>query len=105
MAKTCIVCGKKAMSDYCFAHKRKKPIKQAGAKTELYNIWRDTIAKPYLDKKYGHVCSACKGKLCGNKQLDVDHILKRGSHPELKMALSNVQYLGRYPCHWEKDNT
>lgn len=79
-------------------------IPKIGKETIEYNKWRDTVAKPYLDKKYGRVCQACFGDRCGNKQLDVEHTKGRGGHHELKMVLSNVTYMGRYPCHFEKTN-
>lgn len=82
--------------------RKSKPIRQKGKRTLEYERWRDTVAKPYLDKTYGRVCSSCAGSRCGNNQLDVDHIQNRGSHPELRMELSNVRYLGRFPCHYEK---
>lgn len=86
-------------------HKPRKAINQKGKKTQAYESWRDQVAKPYLDKKYGRVCAECGGSRCGNKQLDVDHINKRkmGGAQSLSMDLNNVQYLGRYPCHMEKD--
>lgn len=105
MSRKCLVCGKRAYSDYCFQHKPKKRIAQKGAKTEAYEEWRDNVAIPYLDRTTGRVCQACFGSRCRNRQLDVDHIKKRGSSPDLKMSLDNVQYLGRFPCHYEKDNT
>lgn len=105
MSKACIICGKRAYSDYCFQHKPKKRITQKGPKTIEYEAWRDEVARPYLDKHFGRVCASCGGTRCGNNQLDVDHKLKRGSRADLKMDLDNVQYLGRYPCHFEKDNT
>lgn len=82
--------------------KAPKPIKKRGKRSEAYEVWKKTIAIPYLDKKYGRVCAACKGVRCGNQQLDVDHIKNRGSHPQLRMDVKNVQYLGRFPCHFEK---
>ena len=82
--------------------KLQKPIRQKGKFTLKYEKWRDTVARPYLIAKYGEVCAACGGARCGNRQLDVDHIKGRGSHPHLRMELSNVQLLGRDPCHREK---
>lgn len=102
MAKTCQKCGKRCYGDFCFIHKPRKQIKQKGKQSIRYEEWRDNIAIPFLDKTYGRICNACKGARCGNRQLDVDHILNRGSHPQLKMSLDNVQYLGRFPCHSEK---
>lgn len=94
MAKACSVCGKRAYSDYCVQHKPRKAIEQKGNKTIEYEHWRDNVAKPYLNDKYGYHCALCWSQ----EALDVDHIQKRGSHPELKMELSNVRYLCR-PCH------
>ena len=56
-----------------------------------YEIWRDEIACPFLDETFGHVCSV---KDCDiTDHLEVDHIINRGSRPDLKMNLDNVQYL------------
>jgi len=105
MSRSCSVCGKRSYSDYCFQHKPRKRIDQKGKKTLEYEEWRDTVAIPYLTKHFGKVCALCGGERCKNRQLDVDHKLKRGSNPALKMDLNNVQFAGRYPCHYEKDNT
>lgn len=94
---TCNVCGKRAYSEYCVRHKPRKPIKQRGKKAIEYEKWRDTIAKPYLDKTFGHRCVDC-GAIEG---LTVDHIKTRGSRADLKKELSNVQYLC-WNCHRDK---
>lgn len=83
---------------------QRKTIKKRGKRTIEYEEWRDTVARPYLLEKYGEVCADCKGARCGNMQLDVEHIKGKGSHPELKMVLSNLQLMGRFPCHYEKTN-
>lgn len=103
--KPCKWCGSDRHWPFqCFKNpKRKTSIKQKGKRTQRYEEWRDKVAIPYLDAK-GRVCALCGGNRCGNKQLDVDHIQNRGSHPDLIMNLSNVQYVGRYPCHYEKTN-
>lgn len=83
-----------------------KPIAKKGKVTLQYEHWRDTVAKPYLDKTFGICCSKC-GRYPPIKddgtyyRHDVDHILKRGSHPHLRMVLSNVRYLCR-KCHREE---
>lgn len=64
-----------------------------GKRAKEYDLWRREVAIPYLDKQ-GHVCALC-GK---DGALDIDHIKKRGSHPELKMELTNLRYLCR-DCH------
>jgi 5-methylcytosine-specific restriction endonuclease McrA len=108
---TCTVCSKRSYSAYCVAHKPRKPIavtsvpkrskrpKQIGKGTLKYNEWRDTVARPYLIATFGEVCAE-SGCLESNA-LDIDHIENRGSHPELKMTLSNVQFLCR-PHHAQK---
>ncbi len=96
MSRTCTYCGKRAYSDYCVQHKPHKRITQKGKKALAYDEWRDAVAIPYLDDKYGHVCASC-GK---GGRLDVDHIQKRrmGGAPSRTMNISNVQYLCR-ECH------
>ena len=80
--------------------KPNKPIKvnkrprQIGKGTIKYNAWRDGVAKPYLDKTFGHTCKDCG--LGG--ELDVCHFETRGGHANKKMQLSNVYYLHR-ACH------
>lgn len=101
MARVCLKCGKRAYSDYCFRCKPHTPIavkkrpKQKGKRAIEYEIWRDFTAIPYLTKNFGYRCALCGRSDVG---LDVDHIQKRGSHPELKMVLSNVRFLCR-ACH------
>lgn len=73
--------------------KTAKPIKQAGKQAKLWKDFRDKIAIPHLDRVYGHVCSVPGCNVTSN--LDVDHIKNRGSHPELRYKLSNMQYLCR----------
>ncbi len=94
--KPCKYCGLTTHYPYQCRLNPKKPkrIRRYGKKTIAYNEWRDTIARPYLIEKYGNKCA-----MCGETwRLDVDHIQKRGSHPELKMNLENVRLLCR-PCH------
>lgn len=95
--RTCLFCGKRAYSDYCVAHRPRKPIRKVGRKELVYRAWRDSVAIPHLDKKYGRKCVNCGA----TSMLDVDHIKGRGSHPHLKMELTNVQYLCRN-CHITK---
>ncbi len=74
-------------------------IRKVGRRGKEYIKWRDNVAIPYIDKKFGHVCSEC-GR---GGSLDVAHIQKRGSHPSLKMDLKNVKYLCR-GCHHAEHN-
>lgn len=73
--------------------KPRKPIISKGKQTRVYETWRDHVAIPYLDKRFGRVCSMPGCTATTN--LDVDHIKKRGSHPHLKMDVKNVRYLCR----------
>lgn len=108
----CEICGNRAYSIRCVRHKIKRPIavktalprptkriRQIGKKTITYNQWRDEVARPYLIAMFGEVCviPGCT-EATG---LDVDHKLNRGSHPELKMVLTNVQLICR-PHHQAK---
>lgn len=74
-----------------------KPIGRQGLK---YNQFRNNVAYPYLVEKYGEQCNSC-GR--SDLPLDVDHIKKRGSRPDLKYDLNNLQLLCR-SCHAKKDN-
>lgn len=76
----------------------KAPMRKKGRKTLAYEEWRDTVAKPYLDKIFGHKCAQC-GR---TENLEIDHIKNRSTHPEDIMNLENVQYLCAYPCHYNK---
>lgn len=97
----CKTCGSNKHSSLaCFQAPRKR-ITQRGQKTLEYETWRDTVAKPYLDKKYGHVCAI---KECwAIVALDVAHIQGRGSHPGLKTNVRNVRWLCRYHHSLETD--
>jgi hypothetical protein len=72
---------------------RAKPIPQQGKQARLWATFRDEVARPFLDKNFGCVCSREGCTVTTN--LDVDHIQKRGSHPELKFEVSNLRYLCR----------
>jgi hypothetical protein len=88
----CELCGHCHYKTFCPLNR--KPIAKVGKKTLEYNKWRDKIAKPYLDKKYGHKCYI---ELCPIKAyLEVHHIQTRGGHHEKKQDLNNVIYLCGY---------
>jgi 5-methylcytosine-specific restriction endonuclease McrA len=99
----CKKCGKKAYSELCWQHKPRASIKtnkrptQRGKEYYRYKAFRDDVAVPYLDKNFGHKCRYC-GSTDG---LQVDHIHNRGSHPQLKYQLSNLQWLC-FICHRKK---
>lgn len=97
MSKNCIICGSRCYGDFCVTHKPRKAIKKKGKQTLAYEAWRDKIAIPYLDNKFGRKCVECGA----TGEMDVDHIKNRGSHYDLRMNLENVQYLCRN-CHRRK---
>lgn len=100
----CSVCSSKFHTSFNCPRRFRKPINTLGRRGMAYRKWRDEVAIPYLKEQFGYVCNGCQGQKCGNKYLEVDHILNRGSNPHLIMELSNIQFLGRYPCHIEKTN-
>ncbi len=97
-SRMCKGCGRSiivytTLQTLCMACSRKnyKPIPKRGKRAKEYDVWRDKIAKPYLDKRYGHVCA--KRGCNVTEGLEVDHKKGRGSHPELKYQVTNLQYL------------
>ena len=94
--KPCKYCNQFGHYPYMCRLNPKKPkrITRYGKKAREYSKWRDEVAKPYLIAKDGYKCA-----LCGSTgKLDVNHRLKRGSNPHLKMSLDNVEFLCRQ-CH------
>ena len=98
--RLCKVCGTKivvynTIQNKCRSCtlKNAKPIPQQGKHARLWVTFRDKVAIPYLDKKYGHVC-AFEG-CTATENLDVDHIKNRGSNPDLRYDVKNLQYLCR----------
>lgn len=85
------LCPKCAAKKYF--NKPRKPINKRGKRTIEYEKWRDKVAKPYLDKTYGHKCSRIG--CFETEYLEVDHVKTRGSRADLKMELSNVRFLCR----------
>jgi hypothetical protein len=78
---------------------RRVPIRRVGKAQLAYLIWRDTIAIPYLDRTFGHVCACGCGR---TRNLVVDHIKERSTHPGLVRSLGNVRWLAAIPCHERK---
>lgn len=83
-----------------------KPIKQRGKAAKAWDLFRDKVARPYLDNKYGIQCADC-GVYPPKKEdgtyyrHDVDHVQGRGSHHELAFDVTNMVYRCRN-CHIEK---
>jgi len=90
----CANCGSPRHYQTFCPFKKHKPISKRGKQTILYETFRDTVAKPYLDGRFGHVCSM---KGCDMTEgLEINHIKSRGAHYDLKYALDNLEYL----CHY-----
>lgn len=104
MAKQCIVCGKRAYSNYCVQHKPRKRIPQQSAKEMDYQYWKETEARPFLIKRDGNECHCCGRPALFSEKLDIEHTEGKGSHPERKRDLTNLRLFCRYPCHDNKTN-
>ncbi|VXC39330.1 HNH nuclease [Plantibacter sp. T3] len=80
-----------------------KPIKQRGKAAKQWDTFRDKVARPYLDNKFGIACTDC-GAYPPKKEdgtyyrHDVDHSINKGSHLELKFDVTNMVYRCRN-CH------
>jgi hypothetical protein len=83
--------------------KRQKPITQRGKEAKKWDLFRDKVARPYLDNKFGLACTDC-GVMPPVKEdgtfyrHDVDHVKGKGSHVEQKYDVKNMVYRCR-PCH------
>lgn len=77
---------------------KKRPNKQS-VKEQGYQAWLRETARPAVIARDGDVCNCCKRV---HYPHDLDHVLNKGSHPELKRDISNLQILGRFPCHRNK---
>ena len=88
------------------ALKKSRPIKQRGKQALKWELFRDKVARPHLDKRDGIGCHKC-GVMPPRRadgtygRHDVQHRLKRGSHPDLKFDVNNLEYLCR-DCHIEE---
>lgn len=91
---TCKDCGRQGHYAYqCWKNRKpiavKKRPPQRGKEYYKYAEFKKTVAIPYLNEKYGRKCQVCGT----HNNLEIDHIKGRGSHPELKYDLDNLQYL------------
>lgn len=74
-----------------------KPIRQRGKEHGKWISFRNTVVRPYLDKKYGRGCFDC-GVMPARREdgtlgyHDVDHVKGKGAHPELKNDKTNFVY-------------
>ena len=95
----CLVCSKRAYSDYCVQHKPRKPIKShPGIKQrkpikktgKQYDKWIKTKAGWFeTNKAPYYFCHYC-GKMMTRSQLTLDHKIPRSRAPELRYAKKNL---------------
>jgi hypothetical protein len=83
-----------------------KPIKQRGKAAKQWDVFRDKVARSYLDNKFGIQCADCgvyppKREDGTYYRHDVDHVQGRGSHPERRFDVTNMLYRCRN-CHVAK---
>lgn len=79
-----------------------KPIPRQSAKEISYQVWKETVARPFLTKRDGNSCHCCGRPAWEGEKLDIEHELGKGSHPELKKDLDNLRLFCRIPCHRNK---
>ena len=95
----CKTCGKNAESEYCFAHKPRKPL----ASVKFSSNYRNKSVKPsnnlheffvQLWKKRRHY-SEVSGKFLGNEPLSVffHHILPKNKYPDFCLDEENIIFL------------
>lgn len=104
----CLVCSKRAYSEYCVAHKPRKAIvtrkrpKKVSWKQADYHVWLEVVARPFLIERDGNYCSCCGRPAYDTEKLDIEHTDGVGSHPETKRNLSRMTLMCRFPCHRNK---
>lgn len=115
----CKTCGKNADSEYCFAHKSKKPLPSSGkgltskkmfnssnktpqSNNDGYKLQRDMFLSIW--KKRPHRCENCDAHL-GNEPLSYmfDHVLEKSKYPDLRYEEENICMLC-LDCHNNKTN-
>ena len=76
--------------------KKRKRLARVSAKQAAYEKWLINVARPYVINRDGDICRCC---LRVHYPHDLDHIIGKGTRPDLKKNLDNLQILGRFPCH------
>lgn len=107
----CLVCNKRAYSDYCVQHKPKKPIKSSikplkrtplppprkriNQRGKVAKQWTETRNQWFIDNPAEfYVCYLCK-KLIPKNETTLDHKIPRSRSPSLRFDPSNLA-----PCCW-----
>lgn len=114
----CKTCGKNADSEYCFAHKSRKPLpsgrgltskkmfnssnKSSQSNNDGYKLQREMFLNIW--KKKPHRCENCNSYL-GSEPLSYmfDHVLEKSKYPDLKYEEENICMLC-LDCHSDKTN-
>jgi len=66
-----------------------------------YEQWLEKVARPAVIARDGNSCRCCFRDAYEGEKLDLDHIIGKGAHPELKRDINNLQLLDRI-CHHYK---
>jgi hypothetical protein len=116
----CKTCGKNADSEYCFAHKSRKPLpssgrgltsRMSGISNKKFNNVQNNVhftemREFFLSiwKKRAHRCENCDAQL-GSEPLSYmfDHVLEKSKYPDLRYEEENICMLC-LDCHSDKTN-
>jgi hypothetical protein len=115
----CKTCGKNADSEYCFAHKSRKPLPSSGKGFSSNMNGKSFTKAPKKDnervvmqrefflsiwKKRLHRCENCDAYL-GSEPLSYmfDHVLEKSKYPDLRYEEENICMLC-LDCHSDKTN-
>jgi 5-methylcytosine-specific restriction endonuclease McrA len=106
----CKTCGKNSESEFCFAHKPRKPLAKTKMSSKVVkkldnhrNISdMNAFFLQIWNKKNKHECENC-GKWLGKEPLSYmfDHLLEKSKYPELKYEEDNIM-LVCLECHDNK---
>lgn len=101
---TCMVCGKRAYSEYCTTHKPRKPLKRTPLKTtrkpikqagKISKKWTSTRAQWFKDNPAEYyLCYLCSRRI-DKSETTLDHVVPRSRAPHLRFEPSNLK-----PCCW-----
>ena len=77
-------------------------MKRMSAKEQEYQYWKENTARQAVIERDGNHCQCCLRPAYESEKLDIDHVLSKGSRPDLKRSIDNMQLLCRWPCHRNK---
>lgn len=102
--KVCNVCNTLGHSGFYCKDRKFKTITKQSYKEQIYQEWKEGVARLKIIKRDGNLCQCCGRQANNEEKLDIDHIISKGSRPDLKTDLNNLQLLCRAPCHFKKTN-